>query len=75
MKLFLTLFTVFLFVASPVSSGSQDTYVYICMGKTAYSYHRNSNCSGLNRCKAEIRKVSTDYARSIGRKPCGICYK
>ena len=75
MKLFLTLITAFLFVASPVSSGCQETYVYICTGETAYSYHNNPNCRGLNRCSSSIKKVTLEYAKSIKRTPCGICYR
>jgi hypothetical protein len=58
-----------------ISGSSQTTYVYICTGSGAYSYHNNSNCSGLNNCKSEIKKVSIEYARSLKRTPCGKCYK
>lgn len=51
-----------------------NTNVYICTGKSAYSYHNNRNCRGLNRCNAEIKSVSLDYAKTIGRSPCKICY-
>lgn len=54
--------------------GGIKTNVYICTGKSAYSYHNNRNCRGLNRCSAEIKSVSLDYAKSIGRLPCKICY-
>lgn len=51
-----------------------NSVVYICTGRTAYSYHNNKNCRGLNRCSAEIKNVSLEYAKSIGRSPCKICY-
>lgn len=51
-----------------------DTYVYICTGKKAYSYHCNRGCRGLNKCQAEIKKVTLEYAKSIKRIPCKICY-
>jgi hypothetical protein len=54
--------------------GNSNSSVYICTGKTAYSYHNNRSCRGLNRCSAEIQKVSLEYAKSIGRSPCKICY-
>ena len=58
-----------------LSSGNQEQYVFICTGRTAYSYHNNSNCSGLNKCKAQIKKVTLNYAKSLRRSPCGICYR
>ena len=58
---------------NPPHEGS-NTNVYICTGKSAYSYHNNRNCRGLNRCSSEIKSVSLDYAKSIGRSPCRICY-
>lgn len=58
---------------APLQKGN-DTSVYICTGKSAYSYHNNRSCRGLNKCNAEIKSVSLDYAKSIGRSPCKICY-
>lgn len=58
---------------APLQKGN-NTNVYICTGKSAYSYHKNKNCRGLNRCSAEIKSVSLEYAKSIGRSPCRICY-
>lgn len=50
------------------------TYVWICTGKSAYSYHNNRGCRGLNRCRASIKKVTIEKARSMKRTPCDICY-
>lgn len=58
---------------APIQKGN-DTSVYICTGKSAYSYHNNRSCRGLNRCNAEIKSVSLEYAKSIRRSPCKICY-
>jgi hypothetical protein len=52
----------------------KEISVYICTGKSAYSYHNNRSCRGLNRCSAEIKSVSLEYAKNIGRSPCKICY-
>lgn len=52
----------------------KDATVYICTGKRAYSYHNNRSCRGLNICNAEIKRVSLEYAKNIGRSPCKICY-
>jgi len=75
-----TLVTVLLFLTSFSSSSipvtnSNTSSVYICTGEKAYSYHKNRTCSGLNRCQAEIRMVTLEYAKSIKRQPCKICYK
>ena len=63
---------------SPPNDKNEETLkevtVYICTGKSAYSYHNNRGCRGLNRCNAEIKSVSLEYAKSIGRSPCKICY-
>ena len=59
-------------IESAYGSGS-GTY-YICTGPSAYSYHTNPDCRGLNRCSALIRKVSLSEAEEMGRSACGICY-
>lgn len=56
-------------------NNNNDTYVYICTGKAAYSYHKSKNCSGLNRCKATIIKVTLEKAKSEKRTACKICYR
>lgn len=52
-----------------------ESFVYICTGKSAYSYHSKRNCSGLNNCRASIKKVTLNYAKSLNRTPCRKCYK
>lgn len=75
-SVFLFVFCTILNYVSPNTSysGQGDTYVYICTGAKAYSYHNNRSCKGLNRCQAEIKKVTITYAKSLKRKPCKICY-
>lgn len=71
------LITVLLLVGSPSYTTREKeatTYVWICTGKFAISYHCNRGCKGLNKCKASIKKVSLDYARSLRRSACNICY-
>lgn len=48
--------------------------VVVCLGKYAYAYHRVSNCSGLNNCKAEVKLVTEQNALEAGRKPCCKCW-
>lgn len=53
---------------------TNETMVYICTGSMSKRYHKTSNCRGLNSCSKEIKKVSVDYAKKIGRTPCKWCY-
>ena len=71
----LTLIIAFHCMTLNFSGGSHATYVYICTGDGAYSYHNNRSCSGLNRCGSEIKQVTLEYARGLKRTPCGKCYK
>lgn len=73
MKLLLV-FALCLYMPSAICSQHYASYVYICTGRMAYSYHQKRDCRGLNRCKGDIKKVSIGYAKSINRKPCRICY-
>ena len=55
-------------------NSNNDSYVYICTGKYAYSYHKKKNCRGLKRCGATIKKVTFKQAKSKKRTACKICY-
>jgi len=58
-----------------IVTACQDSNVYICTGSTAYAYHKNRDCEGLNHCGGSILKVSLSEAKAKGRtKPCGYCY-
>ena len=76
--MFKTLTIIFaLLLYSPVHMAEQrqdETYVYICTGRYAYSYHSYDNCSGLKRCNAEIKKVTLSEAKQKKRTPCLKCY-
>ena len=42
---------------------------------TYVSRAKNLNCKGLNRCKAQIKRVTLSEAYIMGRnKQCGYCY-
>lgn len=51
------------------------TYVYICTGPQSKRYHKTSTCRGLGSCSKEIKRVSLEKARSMGRTPCKWCHK
>ena len=52
-----------------------DVTVYICTGPQSKKYHATKDCRGLNKCSEDIISVSLEKAKSMGRGPCGICYK
>ncbi|MEX0981075.1 MAG: thermonuclease family protein [Bacteroidales bacterium] len=47
--------------------------VVICTSEGSYSYHRFL-CPGLKRCKVEMKVVTTQEAKAMGRKQCGWCW-
>jgi endonuclease YncB( thermonuclease family) len=47
--------------------------VIICLGKSAYTYHRHS-CGGLSRCRSGTATITVSDAKSRGYRPCKICY-
>lgn len=65
--------TLMLPAASSISQKSNTTYVYICTGSYAKTYHSTSACRGLNACKGSVKKVSLDAAKKQGRSACKIC--
>jgi len=74
MKKLVLIFSLFMITALSAQSPSQKD-VYICMGKTAYAYHKTDDCRGIKNCKDEIKKVTYIYAtETLKRKPCGYCY-
>ena len=57
------------------SNTKSTEYVYICTGPQAKSYHKDTNCMGLQSCSAEVEQVSIEEAKDEGRKPCRYCCK
>lgn len=58
-----------------ISANSQSNDVYICNGPKSTTYHKHSNCNGLNKCSTSIKKVSKNEAEKMKRTACKICYK
>jgi len=58
-------------VAFALTSYSATYEVYICYSKGAKRYHLDKACTGLSNCKAEIKKVALEDAKSSGRTLCG----
>lgn len=56
------------------SLGTSDNFVIICLGSGAYAYHKHE-CQGLDQCVADIKHVTLEETKSIGRgKPCSYWY-
>lgn len=62
------------FGTSETKSPQAGGKVYICTGPQSKRYHCTPNCRGLNSCSKEIKEVTIEYAKKIGRTPCGWCY-
>lgn len=58
---------------SIISCGRDNNKVLICDSPGARRYHKNE-CSGLNNCTHDIKKVTIKQAEKEGKTPCKICY-
>ena len=56
------------------SEQKKEAKVYICTGKYAKRYHRDSDCRGLGSCKGDVVLVPLSTAKKQGKTPCGYCY-
>jgi uncharacterized protein YgiM (DUF1202 family) len=64
----------YLTCASPATK-KKENMVLVCMGGSAYAYHRVRSCGGLKRCRASIVQIGESVAKNTyGRRPCKICY-
>jgi hypothetical protein len=52
----------------------EENYVFICTGRNAKVFHRNSYCRGLGNCGSSVISVTEEQARNRNRRPCRICY-
>ena len=68
-KLLIILLLVFCGVAS-----ADSPRVYICLGGMSECFHKTPNCKGLERCSTDIKAISLDEAKKMGRRSCKWCY-
>lgn len=73
-KLFLLILALGIIIGS-ISANTQSEGVYVCNGPKSTTYHKYSNCRGLNKCSTSIKKVSKKEAEAMKRTACKICYK
>ena len=70
-----TLLLALTFLFSFTAPKLKETNVYICDSPNAIVYHQSKTCSGLQRCKHEVKIVTLADAQNIyGRRACKICY-
>lgn len=74
-----TLFILVILLCCSFSMGEQPqasgVKVYICTGPQSKRYHKTPDCQGLRSCSKEIKEVTIEYAKKLGRTPCGYCYR
>lgn len=49
---------------------SQSTTAFICISPSAKKFHYNRPCSGLQKCKHEIRKTTVGEAKKLNYTIC-----
>jgi hypothetical protein len=54
------------------SSNIEQPTVYICLGPNSVRYHLTNNCRGLQNCSTELKTVTIEEARKLGRSLCGF---
>ena len=76
-----TLFIVITLFILPFSEQTTPAagYYLICTGKYSKSYHKdykspNQYCRGLKACKAEIKRLPADQAKTKRSDPCDFCF-
>ena len=57
------------------STNHSDVKVYICQGSMSECYHKTKDCKGLERCSTDIKEITLEQAKKMGRRPCGYCYR
>jgi hypothetical protein len=67
----------FFILASVYATSSEsipsEEKVLICVSPNSYAYHSHY-CQGLKRYTHEVKEVTIDEAKRMGRKPCKYCY-
>lgn len=66
---------IFLSILGVATTEQTDTKVYICQGSMSECYHKTKDCRGLENCSTDIKEITLEQAKQLGRRPCGYCYK
>lgn len=48
-----------------------QTSVYLCDSSGGKKYHFDKGCRGLSNCQHEIKKVTLEEAKKLGKTICG----
>lgn len=57
-----------------VETTAPQVKVYICTGPQSKRFHKTPDCQGLRSCSKEIKAVTLEQAKKMGRTPCKWCY-
>ena len=77
-RILLLLLALVLSGSSPAKTDNctgEQTKVIVVMSNNAYAYHKSRNSSVVKRATHEVKEVTLEKAKEMGRKPCGICFK
>lgn len=66
----LSLLACLLFGGPGTTPARTDSYVYICISKSASKYHFDRYCSGLQKCTHDIEKTTKGDAQYRGYTIC-----
>jgi hypothetical protein len=67
-KLLLSILLIFLLT----STQTKEVEVFICTSKSSKKYHLKKECSGLQKCKSKIKKITKKKAENVGRTKCKL---
>jgi len=56
-------------------TSSETPKVYICQGSKSACYHVRTDCNGLRRCSTQLKEITLEEAKKMGRRPCKVCCK
>lgn len=58
-----------------LENSTNSRKVYFCKSESAYAYHSNMSCDGLQNCSHNIYSVSESSARQRGYRYCTLCWE
>ncbi|MCP9201344.1 hypothetical protein MKO06_15650 [Gramella sp. GC03-9] len=70
------IFTILLSVATNFSgydlvSNPELKNVFICNSQNGKKYHFSKSCRGLNACRSNIKEITLENAKKLGKTICG----
>ena len=69
------LLSIVLVICFAANTQKEPKKVYICQGSRSECYHMQKDCKGLEYCTTNLKEVTIDQAKKMGRRPCKFCCK